>query len=215
MSVSVIIPAHNEAGNIGSVLAAVVASGTTDEVIVVANGCTDGTADVSRGTSARVLEIATADKGTAMATGLAAATGTDTTFIDADVKGLLPGHVDLLNTAAPAGGMVVGLDDSWGSQSGLPPITGERRLPTAFARGLRLAGTGYRAELLIDAAVGRAGLPHAHYILRGMHNPRRPWRHPLMLGDLALVALLHAPALIDYTAMRTGSQMLAMGSSGA
>lgn len=202
---TVVIPAHNEAKNIGSVLAAILAASTPNEVIVVANGCTDATAIVSRETSATVIEIPTADKGTAMATGLAAALSENTTFIDGDVKGLLPGHVDLLNTAPPANGMVVGLDDTWGSQSGLPPITGERRLPTAFGRSLKLAGTGYRAELLIDAAAGRAGLPHAHYILKGMHNPRRPWRHPLMLADLAVVAVLHAPSLAEYMGSRQGA----------
>ena len=47
---SVIIPASNEAGYIGACLTALFASGPLGaEVIVVANGCRDATAEVARG----------------------------------------------------------------------------------------------------------------------------------------------------------------------
>lgn len=199
MSVTVIIPAHNEAASVTSVLRAASGSPATGQLVVVADACTDGTAEVARSFGAQVLEIEAGDKGTAMATGLAAADHHDSLFLDADLEGLRPEHVTALATAAPAPGMVVGIRDGFIRGAGLPPISGERRLPTAFGRSLRLAGLGYRTELAIDAAVAKAGLPHRHYRLIGVTNPSRPARHPLMWADLATFAVLHAPALIDYT----------------
>jgi glycosyltransferase involved in cell wall biosynthesis len=194
---AVIIPAHNEAKTLGAVLAAAMAP-SVRQVIVVADACDDGTEDVASSSGAELVVIDAGDKGTAMAVGVSRASESETLFLDADVRGLSVVHVEALCQAEPAGGMVVGLTDD-ASPAGLPPVTGERRLPTSFVRALSLAGTGYRAELVIDAAAARSGLPHTHYRLVGVHNPRRPWRHPLMLADLALYALVHAPALALYT----------------
>jgi glycosyltransferase involved in cell wall biosynthesis len=192
---AVVIPAHNEADNIGRVLAAVAGSVVT-EVIVVADACADETAAVA--SSARVIEIDAQDKGSAMAAGLAAVVDPLTLFLDADLIGLTARHVNALATLEPAGGMVVGLRSST-PPLGLPPISGERRLPTEFARTLGLAGVGYRAELLIDGAVARAGIGHRHYFMRGVTNPSRGLRHPLMWADLAATFALNLPSMALYT----------------
>lgn len=194
---AVVIPAHNEAANIGAVLAAAIGA-NVGPVIVVADSCDDDTAYLSMGVASSVVVIDAGDKGSAMAAGLSRVTDDATLFVDADVRGLKPEHVEALAIAPPAGGMVVGLRDG-APATGLPPISGERRLPTEFARSIPLAGSGYRAELLIDAAVARAGLPHRHYELVGVTNPSREWRHPLMWGDLGVFAIANAPALIRYT----------------
>lgn len=198
MAVTVVICAHDEAGTIGDVITAA----SSFPVVVVADDCSDDTAHVARSFGARVVEITAGDKGTAMAVGLSVAGTTDTLFVDADLRGLTTGHVEALAIAPPVGGMVVGIRDDATKvlgASGLPPISGERRVPTDFARSVPLAGMGYRAELAIDAAAARAGLPHRHYKMIGVTNPNRPGRHPLMWADLATFAIVHAGALTDYT----------------
>lgn len=198
MSVDAVICAHDEGSTISGVLAAVSGARSIAAAIVVADACSDNTADIAEEAGALVLSISDGDKGTAMAAGLAAVGSDAVLFLDADLEGLTPAHVDALATAPPLAGMVVGLRDG-ANASGLPPLSGERRLPTQFARTIPMAGQGYRVELVIDAAVARAGLPHHHYAMRGVSNPIRPWRHPLMWADLAVFAAVHAPAMVLYT----------------
>lgn len=198
MSVDVVLCAHNEASTISGVLAAASGARSTSAVIVVADACSDATRDIAEEAGALVIEISAGDKGTAMTAGLAAVGSDAVLFLDADLGGLTPAHVDALATAPPLAGMVVGLRDG-ANASGLPPISGERRLPTDFARTIPMAGQGYRVELVIDAAVARAGLPHRHYAMKGLSNPIRPWRHPLMWADLALYGVVNAPAMVLYT----------------
>lgn len=198
MTTTVVVPAHNEAETIGNVLLAATGARSITQVVVIADRCDDDTAALSRSFGVDVLEIDAGDKGTAMTMGLERAGGTDTLFLDADVVGLTTAHVDALALAPPPGGMVVGLR-AGGNSSGLPPISGERRIPTAFGRSLPLAHAGFRAELVIDVGVARAGLAHRHYRLAGVTNPSRPLRHPLMWADVATYALFHAGALVDYT----------------
>lgn len=89
---SLIIPASNEEGWIGRCLAAVAGSDPVPgglEVIVVANGCRDRTAEVAReyaGTvpGLRVLELAQGSKPAALTAGDAAAAGEARAYLDAD-----------------------------------------------------------------------------------------------------------------------------------
>lgn len=92
---SVIVPASNEAGYIGACLSAIFASGPKEaEVIVVANGCRDATADVARSFEAqakatgwrlRVLDLPQGGKPNALNAGDALAQGDLRAYVDADV----------------------------------------------------------------------------------------------------------------------------------
>ena len=92
---SVIIPASNEAGYVGACLTALLASGPVDaEVIVVANGCHDATADVARGFAGAmaaqgwgfaVLDLARGSKPGALNAGDAVAKGAMRAYVDADI----------------------------------------------------------------------------------------------------------------------------------
>lgn len=93
---SVILPASNEEAWIGGCLQALFASDPVEaEVIVVANGCQDRTAEVARGFAGRaaaagwglaVLEQAEGGKPGALNAGDAAARGSARCYLDADVR---------------------------------------------------------------------------------------------------------------------------------
>jgi glycosyltransferase involved in cell wall biosynthesis len=85
---SVVIPAHDEGGRIGEVLAQLAASAKarTVEVVVVANGCTDDTAHIARTfAGVRVAEIATASKTAALNEGDRVASVFPRIYLDGDV----------------------------------------------------------------------------------------------------------------------------------
>ncbi len=96
-SLAVVIPANNEAALIGDCLAAIAASSQNCppvQVIVIANGCTDDTADVarkqydafaSRGWALEVIEHATGGKLAALNAGDAAVRAAIRVYLDADV----------------------------------------------------------------------------------------------------------------------------------
>jgi glycosyltransferase involved in cell wall biosynthesis len=96
-TVSVIIPAHNEAGYLGHTLEALLASdihGLDAQAIVVANGCTDDTAGVAQGYAAQartagwtftVIDSTEGGKPLALDLGEAEATGRVLVYLDADV----------------------------------------------------------------------------------------------------------------------------------
>lgn len=86
--VSVIIPAHDEGTHIGGCLSALL-EGSDDgelEVIVVCNGCRDGTASVARTfPTVRVVELEAAGKARALNVGDRLATRFPRVYLDADV----------------------------------------------------------------------------------------------------------------------------------
>jgi glycosyltransferase involved in cell wall biosynthesis len=123
VKLSVLIPAHDEAGYIGPCLEALLASDPVPDqisphILVLANGCSDNTADIARSYGERlrargwqfdVTEIATGGKLNALNTGDRQAGGDIRVYLDADVivdTGLLPELAALLNTSEPryAGG---------------------------------------------------------------------------------------------------------------
>ena len=104
-TVSVCIPARDEAPTVAGVVAAVrrphLASmggtGLVDEVLVVDDGSTDATAVVARAAGARVVRLgAPRGKGGAMRAALDEATGDLLVFLDADVENTTPAFVTRL-----------------------------------------------------------------------------------------------------------------------
>ena len=90
-SISVVIPARDEAGRIGPLLDVIVGAPGVDEVIVVDDQSSDGTADIARRTSATVLSGAAlpdgwAGKAWALEQGIAAATSEWVVTLDADTR---------------------------------------------------------------------------------------------------------------------------------
>jgi glycosyltransferase involved in cell wall biosynthesis len=94
--VAIIVPAFNEAARIGRVLRAASASKYADEVIVVADGCTDGTAAVAgKYPGVRVVDLPfNVGKAGAMSAGVKATDAAVLMFVDADLDGLSPDHLD-------------------------------------------------------------------------------------------------------------------------
>jgi len=102
-TVSVCIPARDEASTVGSVVRAVVqpflvahgGNGLVDEVIVIDDGSLDDTAGQARDAGARVVAGpgGAGGKGQAMAAALDAAAGEVVAFLDADVANTTPAFV--------------------------------------------------------------------------------------------------------------------------
>jgi len=89
-TVSVVIPARNEASTIGTVLDAIVTSprhaGVIDEIVVVNDHSSDDTPTIAERHGAKVVSVESAGgKGEAMAAGVAASSGSLVVFLDADV----------------------------------------------------------------------------------------------------------------------------------
>lgn len=88
VAASVVIPAHNEEQVLGRCLDALLDGPLDLDVVVVANACTDSTADIARARGVQVVETTTPGKPHALNLGDGAATAFPRAYVDADV--LLP-----------------------------------------------------------------------------------------------------------------------------
>ena len=82
LKISTVIPCYNEAAGIRAVIEQI--PDYVDEIVVVDNRSTDGTADVARSLGARVVYEGTQGYGAAYKAGLPAATGDVITTLDGD-----------------------------------------------------------------------------------------------------------------------------------
>jgi glycosyltransferase involved in cell wall biosynthesis len=98
MRVTAIIPAYNEETRLPRVLEAVRAASLVDDILVVSDGSVDGTYEVARHfDGVRALQLPqNLGKGGAMHVGACHTEAPVIVFLDADLIGLTPEHVDSL-----------------------------------------------------------------------------------------------------------------------
>jgi glycosyltransferase involved in cell wall biosynthesis len=172
-----VIPAWNEAATVGAVIYAALDARLVDDVIVVDNASADATANVAAAHGACVVHEPTPGKGEAMRAGVAAAPDADViVFLDADLVGLRPDHVDrlLASVIADDTDMACGLFDRGPVANpifleGLPVLTGQRALRRALFEQLDLRDVrGYRVEAALNSVVAQRGLRRRDQVLPGL-----------------------------------------------
>jgi len=156
IKVAAIVPAYNEGKTIGNVLKTLKLAKEIDEIIVVSDGSTDQTAQISKSFGVRVLEGPEREgKGEAMQKGVKNTDADIIVFFDADLIGLSSEHVSQLVQPILKGEaeMVVGIRDRIGETplfllkiDPLLAFGGERalkreifeNLPERFSRGFEI-----------------------------------------------------------------------------
>jgi glycosyltransferase involved in cell wall biosynthesis len=127
-TLSIILPAKNEAGNLAPVLAQLAAQFPTAEILVVDDGSTDATAHIAREHGARLVNHPySMGNGAAIKTGARHATGDVLVFMDADGQ----------HDPADISRLLAKLDE------GYEMVVGARQADTHASLGRRLANHGY------------------------------------------------------------------------
>jgi len=211
-----ILPAYNEELAIGSVI--VRSKEFVDNIIVVDDGSTDGTAEIATLAGATVLRhVKNLGKGAALRTGFAAADGADIivmldadgqhepTYIPALVKPILDGEADIVNGSRYLDGNNLGtplyrrfgqiiLDKAVHINSGIK-VTDSQSGFRAFASWTKSAfrfdtdGMAIESEMLDDAA--RAGLRIKEVKIGVRYDVRKRGANPISHGLTVLVNVLH------------------------
>lgn len=212
-----VIPAWNEAATLGSVVYAALDARLVDDVVVVDNASTDATAAVAAAHGARVVREDVPGKGQAMLAGVAAVPGADViVFLDADLVGLRPDHVDGLVATVRSGeaAMACGLFDRGPVANpiflgGLPVLTGQRALRRELFDQLAPADVaGYRVEAALNSLVARRGLVRRDQVLHGLwHRTKEEKLANPMVGHAAKLAML-ATACWSYLRFAVARRVL-------
>jgi len=191
MVVDCVIPARNEEATVADVVEVVRGCRFVRDVIVVDDGSSDATAALAAGAGARVVSRPPSgpegSKAHAMEAGVAAAVGADAVlFVDADLLGITPAHLDEI--CAPVverrAAMSLGTFD-YGLWNPVvlrfPPTTGERIVPRGVFEAIPPSKRdGYTIEIMINEVITEARLPTVARVMRGVtHRTKREKFGPL------------------------------------
>lgn len=163
-SIDVVIPARNEAENIGAVISVLkLHPGIGHIIVVVDKDTTDNTDTLAHAAGALTIDTGTHGKGQCVTIGLKYVETDYVLFCDADVKGLTYDHISILICDAIMGAdtMTIGVPDiprnypteriwAW------PWVSGQRCVPTKLVRPMLLLG--YLMETQINLAAKNAGM---------------------------------------------------------
>ncbi len=189
MTTAAIIPALDEEQTVGGVVSA--ARPIVDEVIVVDNGSSDGTATMASRAGARVVSEPVRGKGQAMTAGLESTDADVVVFLDADLYGLEPDHVRRLVEPVVDGrvDMTRGILsrgevlDELATSGAVPYLTGQRALRRVVFESLEPEHrTGFRAEAAIEGLAGAYDLDTETVLLEGVHHVTKEVKRGLSEG---------------------------------
>ena len=219
--VAAVIPARNEEGTVADVVRAAQEARLVDEVIVVDNASSDGTARAAAAQGALIVTEPLPGKGEAMKAGVAATDAELIVFLDADLVGLRPEHVDALVEAVLGGaGMACGLFDRGPVLNPvfvhlLPALTGERALRRELFESVTPDFLhGYRIEAALNSLAAEQGLPVVRFVCPGMwHRPKERKLGPVH-GFAAKVSML-LTAVFAYVLWRIRARRTRAGTRGS
>jgi glycosyltransferase involved in cell wall biosynthesis len=208
-----IIPAYNEEETVGDVIDVAKRANLVSEVIVVDNGSQDATSEVAAEHGARVVDHPEGGKGHAMAAGVDATDAEVVVFLDADLTGLRPDHVNRLVGAVTIGkaGMALGLFDRGPIQNKvflnfLPKLTGERALRRELFESLDPEDIeGYKVEAALNSRATDLGVEVRAFVLDGMfHRTKEEKEESPTKGMAKKVAMLATAvgAYVTYWTVR-------------
>lgn len=182
--VAVIIPAYNEGPRVASVVRAAVAARLPKRVVVVDDGSSDDTVEAARAAGAHVLVLRpNRGKAGAMDAGVVAVCEDGICFLDADLVGLRPDHVDRLIEPWAHGEakMVVGAltsGDAGLSQAIVTVLSGQRvlsRTAWAFAKLVEpsMLTSRFGVEVALSVIANRYGWDVATVSLDGLGHTQK------------------------------------------
>lgn len=193
--VAIIIPAKDEETRIANVLQAACGAKLPTEIIVVSDGSMDKTADVARRfPKVRVIELPyNMGKGAAMAEGVRATHAPIVAFIDADLLGLLPEHVDRIIRPLLGGQceMCVGVfrgGKVWSdtAQRITPYLSGQRAMRRELFESIPYLGElRMGVEYALNNAAKRRKARVLRVVLRGVSNCHKEEKMGLVKGTAA------------------------------
>ncbi|NLI00140.1 MAG: glycosyltransferase [Chthonomonadales bacterium] len=192
MRVAAVLPAYNEEARVKDVLVAVCRARSVDEVVVVNDGSTDATA-------ARALEVPgvylvslprNMGKGGAMAAGARFTDADILLFLDADLIGLQPEHVDALVEPVRAGRALMAVGRFSGgrkltdlSQRLAPSISGQRAIAReVFEQIPGIATVRYGVEMQITRFCRYYRIPTETVRLAGVTHPMKEEKLGVLRG---------------------------------
>lgn len=178
--IAAIVPALNEEATISNVLKVLLAAKELDEVIVVSDGSTDKTAEISLALGARVVVLPQRKgKGNAMREGVKRTSAQIIAFFDADLIGLSQEHISQLidPVLKQEAAMAVGLRERLGKTPSavikidpLLAIGGERVLKRSIFENLPQKFTqGFAIEIALNYYCRVNKLPVSYVRLKGLN----------------------------------------------
>jgi glycosyltransferase involved in cell wall biosynthesis len=188
--IAAILPTFNEELNVSSVLEVLHVSSILDEIILVDDGSSDNTVNIlyqAAVTDSRIQVIRhdkNLGKGQAIFSGWAATSAPIILLLDADLKNLVPEHIDAL--LAPVidhrADMTIGLFRGGHLSTDLshwmtPFLTGQRGLRAEIFKNIsREAASGYGFEVALTVAAGRNNFRTRVVTLKGVWHPQSEYR---------------------------------------
>lgn len=192
---AIIIPAYNEGTRLAAVLATIVRLPAEWEVIVVDDGSHDNTAEIARRfPRIEVLRLSVNQgKGAAMCAGVALTQADVLVFLDADLRGLQPEHVQNLVAPVAAGSAEMSVGVFRGGRGSTdfshviaPWVSGQRAIRRELFLSLNAAGASRQGiELLLTRAARERGWRVIFLPWRGVTHAMKEEKLGLIAGHVA------------------------------